>query len=177
MSAWMISGAVLSDFIPPPDSGAVPPGTSGWEEGNLLLPIRFSLSKLVIQGPQTRITSDHFGALGKAASTISLGLKLLLHLVHNSTDFKGRKGEPEGRWENASQAEQVMLSAGPVPMAPAPPLGLPRGGFHCIITRTVLPGSLSPVSLHFVGEKVEGVFPGLRTHAGLARTPFFLHVT
>lgn len=118
----MISGAVLSDFIPPPDSGAVPPGTSGWEEGNLLLPIRFSLSKLVIQGPQTRITSDHFGAPGKAASTISLGLKLLLHLVHKSTDFKGRKGEPEGLGENASQAEQVILSAA-VPMAPAPSSG------------------------------------------------------
>lgn len=119
----MISRAVLSDFIPPPDSGAVPSGTSGWEEGNLLLLIRFSLSKLVIQGPQTRITSDHFGALGKAASSISLGLKLLLHLVHNCTDFKGRKGEPEGRGENASQVEQVALSAGPVPMASAPSSG------------------------------------------------------
>lgn len=119
----MISGAVLSDFIPAPDSGAVPPGTSGWEEGNLLLPIRFSLSKLVIQGPQTRITSDHFGALGKAASTVSLGLKLLRHLVHNSTDFKGRKGAPEGRGENASQIEQVALSAGPVPTATAPSSG------------------------------------------------------
>ena len=119
----MISRAVLSDFIPPPDSGAVPSDTSGWEEGNLLLPIRFSLSKLVIQGPQTRITSDHFGALRKAASSISLGLKLLLHLVHNCTDFKGRKGEPEGRGENASQVEQVALSAGPVPMASAPSSG------------------------------------------------------
>ena len=46
MSAWMISGAVLSDFIPPPDSGAVLPGTSGWEEGNLLLPKDFHFQNL-----------------------------------------------------------------------------------------------------------------------------------
>ena len=65
----------------------------------------------------------------------------------------------------------------PSPWLLPPHLGPPRGGFHCIITHTVLLGSLSPVSLNFVGEKVEGVFPGLRTHAGLAGMPFFLHVT
>lgn len=134
-----------------------------------MLPIRFSLSKLVIQGPQTRIL---FGARGKAASTISLGLKLLLHLVHKSTDFKRLERVNPGAQGDASQAEQVMLSAAVTAMAPAPSSGTTHEeGFHCVITYSPARQPLS-VSLHFVGESGRNLFLVLICMLALLERPF-----
>lgn len=102
----------------------------------------------------------------------SLGLKLLLTLVHSRTKRKGRRGEPS-RW-NPSQVEEALLATEPFPHLQGQPLRPPGTSQEEAFTASLNAGSSGIVSLStlaifgFVEEKAGSVLPGPRKQACLA---------
>ena len=122
LTAWMVSGAVISDFVSHPD-----PGGHFWHfwlgRRKLFAPCKVfhfqNLSCTLLRAQSLVIV---LGCWERQPQTISLGLKLLLNLVHSFVYFEGRNGEPSSGMH--LKCSKPCFQQVPIPMAMAISSGL-----------------------------------------------------